>query len=41
MFNQNPTGKNVELGVSYFNSNSHDGVIAVGGGSGYGCWKKE
>ena len=30
----NPTGKNVELGVSYFNSNSHDGVIAVGGGSG-------
>ena len=30
----NPTGKNVELGVSYFNSNFHDGVIAVGGGSG-------
>jgi len=30
----NPTGKNVDLGVSYFNSNSHDGVIAVGGGSG-------
>ena len=30
----NPTGNNVELGVSYFNSNSHDGVIAVGGGSG-------
>ena len=30
----NPTGKNVELGVSYFNSNAHDGVIAVGGGSG-------
>ena len=30
----NPTGKNVELGVSYFNSNTHDGVIAVGGGSG-------
>ena len=30
----NPTGKNVENGVSYFNSNSHDGVIAVGGGSG-------
>ncbi len=30
----NPTGKNVEQGVSYFNSNSHDGVIAVGGGSG-------
>ena len=28
----NPTGNNVELGVSYFNSNSHDGVIAVGGG---------
>ncbi len=30
----NPTGKNVEFGVSCFNSNSHDGVIAVGGGSG-------
>jgi len=30
----NPTGNNVEHGVSYFNSNSHDGVIAVGGGSG-------
>ena len=30
----NPTGNNVELGVSYFNSHSHDGVIAVGGGSG-------
>ena len=30
----NPTGKNVDQGVSYFNSNSHDGVIAVGGGSG-------
>jgi alcohol dehydrogenase len=30
----NPTGNNVELGVSYFNSDSHDGVIAVGGGSG-------
>ena len=30
----NPTGNNVELGVAYFNSNAHDGVIAVGGGSG-------
>ena len=30
----NPTGNNVELGVAYFNSNDHDGVIAVGGGSG-------
>jgi alcohol dehydrogenase len=30
----NPTGNNVELGVTYFNSNAHDGVIAVGGGSG-------
>ncbi|MDC0624958.1 iron-containing alcohol dehydrogenase [Alphaproteobacteria bacterium] len=30
----NPTGNNVELGVSYFNTNAHDGVIAVGGGSG-------
>ena len=30
----NPTGANVEKGVESFNSNSHDGVIAVGGGSG-------
>ena len=30
----NPTGSNVEQGVSYFNTNFHDGVIAVGGGSG-------
>ena len=30
----NPTGNNVEHGVSHFNSNAHDGVIAVGGGSG-------
>ena len=30
----NPTGTNVEKGVLNFNSNSHDGVIAVGGGSG-------
>ena len=30
----NPTGKNVEQGVIYFNTNYHDGVIAVGGGSG-------
>ena len=30
----NPIGKNVELGVTFFNSNSHDAVIAVGGGSG-------
>ena len=30
----NPTGKNVEDGVINFNSNTHDGVIAVGGGSG-------
>lgn len=30
----NPSGKNVEEGVLYFNSNTHDGVIAVGGGSG-------
>ncbi|MDC6448117.1 iron-containing alcohol dehydrogenase [Alphaproteobacteria bacterium] len=30
----NPTGKNVEDGVENFNSNNHDGVIAVGGGSG-------
>ncbi len=30
----NPTGTNVEKGVLNFNNNSHDGVIAVGGGSG-------
>lgn len=29
----NPTGKNVEDGVKHFNANSHDGVIAFGGGS--------
>ena len=29
----NPTGKNVEDGVSAFNSGKHDGVIAFGGGS--------
>jgi len=29
----NPTGSNVEEGVSVFNTNQHDGVIAVGGGS--------
>ncbi len=30
----NPTGKNVEDGVKVFNENKHDGVIAIGGGSG-------
>ena len=30
----NPTGQNVEEGVKQFNRNNHDGVIAVGGGSG-------
>ena len=30
----NPTGQNVEEGVKQFNQNSHDGIIAVGGGSG-------
>ena len=30
----NPTGQNVEEGVKQFNQNDHDGVIAVGGGSG-------
>ena len=30
----NPTGQNVEEGVTQFNQNNHDGVIAVGGGSG-------
>jgi len=30
----NPTGKNVTNGVNVFNKGNHDGVIAVGGGSG-------
>ena len=30
----NPTGANVEEGVKLFNEKNHDGVIAVGGGSG-------
>ena len=30
----NPTGANVEEGVNFFNKENHDGVIAVGGGSG-------
>ena len=30
----NPTGKNVTNGVDFFNKGNHDGVIAVGGGSG-------
>ena len=30
----NPTGKNVDDGVIYFNHSNNDGVIAVGGGSG-------
>jgi len=30
----NPTGQNVEEGVKQFNQNGHDGIIAVGGGSG-------
>ena len=30
----NPTGQNVEDGVKQFNQDGHDGVIAVGGGSG-------
>ena len=29
----NPTGNNVDQGVLFFNANSNDGVIAVGGGS--------
>ena len=32
--NSNPTGTNLEAGVKIFNENNHDGVIAVGGGSG-------
>ena len=30
----NPTGKNVDDGVKYFNQSKNNGVIAVGGGSG-------
>mgnify|MGYP001218368105 FL=1 len=30
----NPTGANVTEGVKLFNENEHDGVIALGGGSG-------
>ena len=30
----NPTGQNVMTGVTVFNQGNHDGVIAVGGGSG-------
>ena len=30
----NPTGSNVMNGVKIFNENKHDGVIAIGGGSG-------
>ena len=30
----NPTGQNVTEGIKQFNNNNHDGVIAVGGGSG-------
>ena len=30
----NPTGNNVMDGAAFFNSSQHDGVIAVGGGSG-------
>ena len=30
----NPTGQNVMNGVKQFNEGNHDGVIAVGGGSG-------
>ncbi len=29
----NPTGTNIEQGVTAFNSGDHDGVIAIGGGS--------
>ena len=29
----NPTGENVDAGVSHYHSNNHDGVIAFGGGS--------
>lgn len=30
----NPTGANVDAGVAFYRANSHDGVIAFGGGSG-------
>ncbi len=29
----NPTGENVEAGVTYYHDNLHDGIIALGGGS--------
>ena len=35
----NPTGQNVTEGVKQFNQNNHDGVIAVGGGSGMDAGK--
>jgi len=35
----NPTGQNVMNGVKQFNKNKHDGVIAVGGGSGMDAGK--
>ncbi len=35
----NPMGENIEVGVEAFRSGSHDGVIAVGGGSALDCGK--
>ncbi len=29
----NPTGKNVDDGVAYYQQNNHDGIVALGGGS--------
>jgi alcohol dehydrogenase len=35
----NPTGGNVEAGVQAFRAGSHDGVVAIGGGSALDCGK--
>ena len=35
----NPTGSNVEAGVAAYNAGNHDGVIALGGGSGLDAGK--
>ena len=35
----NPTGANVEAGVAAFHAGSHDGVVALGGGSALDCGK--
>lgn len=35
----NPTGENIEQGVAAYNQGNHDGVIAIGGGSGLDAGK--